>query len=118
MSGTLSRMDLAEGVEELLQNAAVATGAGTAIQMQGVNFLTVFITGITTATVSFEGTIDGTNWFAVGLKTAADGVAVTSATANGAFKLPADGPILRQFRANITAWTAGTITVRARKARV
>jgi hypothetical protein len=115
MSGFGSRPDLVNGVEEVLQNAAVATGPGTAISMQGVRSLTLRVAGITTATVSFEGTIDGTNWFPVGLKTAADGVAVTSATADGAFKLPIDGPILRQFRANITAWTSGAITVRSRK---
>jgi hypothetical protein len=115
MSGFGSHPDLVNGVEEVLQAAAVATGVGAPISMQGVRSLTLHVTGITTATVSFEGTIDGTNWFAVGLKTAADGVAVTSATANGAFKLPNDGPVLRQFRANITAWTAGAVTVRSRK---
>jgi hypothetical protein len=115
MSGIGVHPDLVNGTEEVLQGAAVAAGVGTAISMQGVRSLTLFIVGITVATVSFQGTIDGTNWFAVGLKTAADGAAVTSATADGAFKLPIDGPILRQFRANITAYTSGTITVRSRK---
>jgi hypothetical protein len=103
---------------ETLQDAAVATGVGTAINMKGYNGLTVRVAGITTATVTFEGTIDDTNWFVVGLKTAADGVAATTATANGVFKLPADGPVLSQFRANITAWTSGTITVTSRKGRL
>lgn len=103
------------GLLETLQSAAAATGVGAAADMKGQRRLSVHVTGTFVGTVSFEGTIDDTNWFAVGLKTAADGAAVTSATAIGAFKLPADGPCLSQFRANVTAYTSGAITVRSRK---
>lgn len=103
------------GLSETLQNAAAATGVGVAVDMKGQSRLTVHVTGTFVGTVSFEGTIDDANWFAVGLKTAADGAAVTSATAAGAFKLPADGPELSQFRANVTAYTSGAITVKSRK---
>ncbi len=103
------------GLAETPQSAAAATGVGTAVVMAGFDRLTVQVAGTFVGTVSFEGTIDDATWFAVGLKTAADGAAVTSATAAGAFKLPVDGPCLSQFRANVTAYTSGSITVRSRK---
>jgi hypothetical protein len=100
---------------EVLQAAAVAIGNGTAIDVRGVDVLAVDIT-----TVTFEGSLDSTtgsdgNFFAVGLKTMADGAAVTSATAAGAFKLPIDAGALAYFRARVSAWTSGTITVKTRK---
>lgn len=107
--------DYYAGQLETLQNAAAATGVGTAIDLKGRDKFTLHVTGTFVGTVSFEGTIDDSNFFPVGLKTAADGAAVTSATAAGAFKLPIDGPMLSQFRANITAYTSGAITVKSRK---
>lgn len=97
---------------ETLQNAAAATGNGTAIDMADFPQLAVEVSGTFTATVTFEGTIDESSWFAVGLKTAADGAAVTTATAAGAFKLPIDLP-LAKFRARISAYTSGNVTVKA-----
>lgn len=97
-----------------LQNAAAAVGDGTLLNMKAFKGLLIEITGTFTATVTFEATIDDTNWFAVGLKTAADGAAVTSATAPGAFKLPNDVTI-SQFRARISAFTLGAVTVKARR---
>ena len=105
------------GLAETLQNAAAALGDGTPIDMKGYDSLAVHVTGTFTATVTFEGTVDDSNWFAVGLKTAADGAAVTMATAAGAFKLPIDGPPLSQFRARVSAYTSGSVTVRSRKER-
>lgn len=105
------------GAAEVLQNAAAATGDGVAIDMKGMNRLSVQISGTFVGTVTFEGTIDDSTWFVVGLKTAADGVAVTAPTAPGAWKLPIDGPALSQFRARVSAFTSGTITVRSRKDR-
>lgn len=100
---------------ETLQSAAAATGNGTAVDLGGQKSLTVEVTGTFVGTITFEGTIDDTSWFAVGLKTAADGAAVTTATAPGAFKLPADGPALSQFRARVSAYTSGAITAKALK---
>ena len=103
------------GATETLQNAVAATGVGTAIDVKGMRRLTLHITGTFVGTISFEGTVDDSNWFPVGLKTAADGAAVVSATAVGAFKMPIDGPTLSQLRANVTAYTSGNITVKSRK---
>jgi hypothetical protein len=103
------------GALEVLQAAAAATGNGTPIDMKGVERLTVEVAGTFVGTVTFEGTIDDTSWFVVGLKTAADAAAVTTATAPGAWKLPDDGPSLSQFRARVSAYTSGAITARSRK---
>ncbi len=99
-----------------LQNAVVATGNGTAIEMDTAKALVVEITGTFAGTVVFEGSIDGTSFFAVGLKTAADAAAVTSATAVGAWKLPVDADALKQFRARVSVYTSGAITVIGRRA--
>ena len=100
-----------------LQSAAAALGNGTPISMAGYDLLVVEVAGTFVGTVTFEGTIDDTTWFAVGLKTMADGAAVTTATAAGAFKLPVDAAALSQFRARVSAYTSGAVTVRARKER-
>lgn len=107
--------DAASSVLETLQNAAAATGNGTAIDVKGQRSLVLDVTGTFVATVTFEGTIDDSNWVAIGLKTAADAAAVTSATAVGMFKLPQDLDALSQVRARVSAWTSGAVTVKSRK---
>lgn len=72
----------------------------------------VQIEGITTATVTFQGTIDGVNWKSIRAVNTADGTIATTATADGIFLVPVGG--LNQFRPNLTAWTSGTITVTGR----
>jgi len=97
-----------------LQDAAEATADGTALNMKGYRTLTVQVSGTFTGTVTFEGTIDDTNWFAVGMPAAATGTAASTATAAGAFYLP-DEFSLSQFRARVSAYTDGDITVTARR---
>lgn len=104
-----------ESILETLQSAAGATGNGTAINVKGYRSVVLEVSGTFVATVTFEGTIDDSSWFAIGLKTAADATAVTTATAAGAFKLPADLTALSQIRARVSAFTSGTVTVKSRK---
>ena len=113
-------MGLATGKETLfviMQNAAVATGNGTAIDVVtgtdgGFETLDLQVQGITTATITFEATIDGTNWVPVAAMTRADNSTMaTTATADGIYQVSVGG--LRQVRARISAWTTGTITVTA-----
>lgn len=82
-----------------LLSAVVATGAGTAFKQVG-SLITVQVRGITTATVAIEVTVDGTNFVASGLSFTADGIG----SVNGYFTA---------YRANVTAWTSGAITVTA-----
>lgn len=60
-------------------------------------------------TVTFQGTVDGTNWFALEAKTmAASGTVVTTATDAGAWRCDVQG--LSGIRANVTAFTSGALT--------
>lgn len=105
----------AASANEVLQNAAAATGTGLAINMTGFTYLGISVAGTFVGTVTFEASVDqGATWFGVSMKTMADGAAVATATAPGAFKMPIDACI-DHFRANITAYTSGNITVKSYK---
>ena len=99
----------------VMQSAAAATGNGTAIDTTDAigcySTLALQVKGITTATVSFEATIDGTNWVALRMTPIATGTTATTATADGIYQADVRG--LLQVRARISAWTSGTITVTA-----
>ena len=68
-------------------------------------------TGSPVGTVSFEGSVDGTNFVAVAMEKA-DGTLATSTTATGYFRLPLNTAI-KAFRAPISAYTSGEFTVLA-----
>ena len=99
----------------VMQSAAEATGNGTAVtcydgSVGALNTLTVHVEGITSATITFEATIDGTNWIAVGLTSLADNSTVaTTATADGLYRLNCTG--LYKVRARISTYATGTIYV-------
>lgn len=100
--------------QETMQAAAVATGNGKAFPCYhpdhgGLEALVMQVTGITTATITFEGSQDGTTWAAVQVTPLGTGVAATTATADGLYRLSCKG--LVWARARISAWTAGAITV-------
>ncbi len=96
-----------------MQTAAVATGNGTAVKCiddQGAyKTAAIQIVGITTATITFEATINDSNWVALRCTPIATGTAATTATADGIYQV--DVSALSQIRARISAWTSGTITV-------
>ena len=92
-----------------LQSGATATGNGTAMDVGGLAVAGLQVTGITTATITFEGTVDGSNWVAVRALNLGTGAVGTTATADGVFEVPVAG--LSQLRARISAYTTGTITV-------
>ncbi len=97
---------------QILQNAATATGDGTAFVCEGLAFATFQITGTFVATITFEATIDLTNWVAVQAKNENDGSVATTATAAGLYSFHIAG--YRRARARVT-WTSGTsITVTAK----
>lgn len=80
----------------LLLNSVVAAGASRAVQFDSTGPAFLQVTGITTATVAFEGSIDGITFFTLG----------TALTANGLVTV-AVAP--KYLRANCTAYTSGTI---------
>lgn len=99
----------------VLQPAAAATGNGTAIDLalpnDGFETVGVQLSGTFSATVTFEATIDGTNWIAILLTNLNAGTTATTATAAGLFRFDAKG--LFQFRARVSAYTSGNVTVTA-----
>ena len=82
-----------------LLSAVVATGASTAVQADAGQPAFLQVTGITTATVAFQGSLDGTTYATIGTALTADGI-VTIANAP------------KYLRANCTAYTTGTITAK------
>jgi hypothetical protein len=106
--------ELEETKADILQNAAVATGDGTAIEVSRYTSIALQVTIADTATVTFEATQNGTTWAsAVCTSSASTSAAlVTSATATGLYQCPVAG--FSQFRARISSWTGGAVTVTAR----
>lgn len=93
-----------------LHTAATATGNGTAIAVNQYVSVGVSIEGISGDTITFEGTINnGTDWYAVKARNLTSGAEATTATADGVYAVNVTG--LVQFRARISTYGAGTITV-------
>jgi hypothetical protein len=82
-----------------LLNAVGATGESKAVQVDSGQPAFLQVSGITSATVALQGSLDGTNWATIGTALTADGI-VTIANAP------------KYLRANCTAYTTGTITAK------
>jgi hypothetical protein len=82
-----------------LLSAVVATGASKAVQIDAGLPAFLQVSGITSATVAFQGSLDGTNWATIGTALTADGI-VTIANAP------------KYLRANCTVYVTGTITAK------
>jgi hypothetical protein len=91
-------------VTHTFQSAAAATGVGTSLDVTKYNSLSVQIKSTSgTFTVSFEGTIDNTNWVALTGTSIGNtsGTLVTSATAAGVYQFNTSG--LASVRMNLSA---------------
>ena len=121
-----------DSVLEILQNAAVTTGVGTAINVKGfksVSFRVSAGTGAQTWAGGFQATIDDTNWLNICVVNAATNAEVDAANTHAAppqfnpaaavvddlYYLPSVDPAWSQIRFNISARTNGTINVTSRK---
>jgi len=80
-------------------NAVGATGASTAVQVDAGQPAFLQVSGITSATVVLQGSLDGTNWSTLG----------TALTANGIVTVQ-NAPTY--LRANCTVYVTGTITAK------
>ena len=69
----------------------------------------VQVTNTFSGTLTFEMTIDGTNFVAVQATNVSTGVIGTTATATGVYKFDVVGAL--SVRARASAWTSGTATV-------
>ena len=82
-----------------LLSAVTATGASKAVQCDAGNPAFLQVNGITSATVVFQGSLDGTNWATIGTALTANGIITT-----------ANSP--KYLRANCTVYVSGTITAK------
>lgn len=82
-----------------LLNAVGATGASTAVQVDAGQPAFLQVSGITSATVVLQGSLDGTNFSTLG----------TALTANGIVTVQ-NAPTY--LRANCTVYVTGTITAK------
>ena len=82
-----------------LLSEVVATGASKAVQVDAGQPAFLQVSGITSATVALQGSLDGTNWSTIGTALTVDGL-VTVANAP------------KYLRANCTVYVTGTITAK------
>ena len=101
--------DAVFAINHAFQSAAVADGNGTAMNVGGLPAVGVQVEGITTATVTFEGTIDRATWYAVQAVNVTTSATTTSTAADGLFQVSVVG--LDQLRCRISGYSSGTITV-------
>lgn len=95
-----------------LQSAAGATGNGTAFMVDGCRSAMFQITGTFVGTVTFEATVDGSNWATYALSDIGSTSRTHAATQSTAGIYMADDLAgLMAVRARISAWTSGAITV-------
>lgn len=99
----------------LLQDAAAATGNGTSLLMDGFTYVCIQLSGTFSATVTLEGTIDGSNWIEIGaadMNATNQSQKVKGITTAGLYLLDHCGG-LTSFRARVSAYTSGAVTVHA-----
>ena len=95
-----------------MQTAAATTGAGTSLLVAGFNRAVFQVTGTFVATITFQATIDGSNWVTYALSdlSTAARTHATTQTTTGVY-LADDAYALTAIRANVTAYTSGTVTI-------
>ena len=95
----------------VLQNAATATGNGTAMNLSGIASVAVQTTGTFSATITWEASIDGSNWESVYAYNTRTSQSALTATAADIYLIPVAG--FRLLRARISSYTSGSITATA-----
>ena len=81
----------------------------------GMSAVSAQITGTWVGTITFEGTVDGTNWVAVNGIYAGTSTPGSTITANGIIRLTPSG--LTSLRFNMTAFTSGSAVITMRGGR-
>ena len=83
-----------------LLSAVTTTGASLAVGTDSNKPAFIQVSGVTSATVAAQGSLDGSTWSTIG----------TALTADGLITITNPPPYIR---ANVTAYVSGTITVKA-----
>lgn len=94
-----------------LQSAAAATGNGTSLQVSGMGAVIFTVSGTFAATITFEGTEDGTNWTSLKTFLLGTDTLATTTTTTGTFEAACAG--LQLVRARVSSYSSGSVTVTA-----
>lgn len=92
-----------------LHTAAVALSNGTPVDVSNYDVIGIQVTGISGDTITWEASINGSDWVGVLVAPITTGTGALTATADGVFVLDCAG--LSFLRARISTYGAGTITV-------
>lgn len=93
----------------LSQASGTISALNGAVDFEGDGAIVAQLTGTWDATVTFEATVDGTNWVAVqGLPTTGT-TSVTTTTGNGIWQFALGG--IGEFRVRASSYSSGTINV-------
>ena len=95
---------------------SAAEQAATVLGFPSPGAVAVQIVGTLSATITFEATVDGTNWVAFNLVPAASATAASTATAAGIWTAVTNG--IAGFRARCSAYTSGDPVVTVRYAAI
>lgn len=94
-----------------MQAAAVALGNGVAADVSNYDAAGFQVQGVNGDTITWEASIDGTNWVGIRLAPTTTGTLALTTTADGLFLLDCSG--LALIRARISTYGTGTINVTA-----
>ena len=100
------------GDRKQIQAAATATGNGKNFGVFDWAHVVFSVTGTFAGTITFEASLDGSNWTSIEVYKLSDGVVSTTTTTTGLFRCCVAA--LGDVRARISAYTSGSITVLAR----
>lgn len=103
----------ASGQDATVTANVAGADQATTLNLNGFGTAAVQVTGTWTATLTFEATVDGTNWFTINVFKVSDFSAVTTTAANGQWMTGVAG--YRSVQVRASAYTSGTavVTIRA-----
>jgi hypothetical protein len=107
----LSVMLSAPVLAQPIAQGSIGASGGVVVTQPPVNLgsLLVQVTGTWSATLTFEGSVDGSTFVSLNATNVATSAGSTTTTANGVFAVSSSG--LRFFRLRATAYTSGTAVV-------
>lgn len=96
-------------IQQQYKTLAINNLESAAFNVEGMASLGIQISGTWSATLQFEGTVDGTNWVALEVRKPTDGSRSSSTTANGLWVAQVAG--FKAVRVRASAYTSGTASV-------
>lgn len=106
-------VSMASAVKNVIIPPSTLTAAQQKLSVASKEYNTVQfqISGTWVATITFEATLDGTNFVSIPAVAPATGLSATTTAANGIFQVSASGMLA--IRARVSAYTSGSVVVTA-----